>query len=194
MIETLEQIDRNLLLAVNSHYSAFLDVIMYYVSQLWFSIPLYVFWVILLLKKYALKKIALLILLAGLLVILTDQSSNQVKHAVKRYRPSHNLEIKNQIHSVNDYHGGQYGFFSGHAANTFGIATFLFLLFQKRSTAFKSHFYIWAITVSFTRIYLGVHYPSDILVGMIDGILFGYLIFKLAQLIFKNKFNDTLPL
>lgn len=191
MFANLENIDRFLLLWINSHHHSIADFFMFYISELWTSIPLFAFWLFLIFKKYqSVKKIAFIFGFIGLLLLLTDQSSNQVKHAVKRYRPSHNLEIEHQVHSVYNYKGGQYGFFSSHAANTFGIATFLFLFFHKRNNWFKSQFIIWAVLISYSRIYLGVHYPFDIFVGMLDGILFGYLVFKLAQLIFKNKFNE----
>lgn len=165
---------------------------MYTITQLWFSIPLFIFWLIFVLKKSTTKKITLILVSLVVLIVLTDQSSNQVKHAVKRYRPSHNLEIQELVHSVNNYKGGQYGFFSSHAANTFGVATFLCLLFNDRKLIFKYHFFIWAIVVSFTRIYLGVHYPSDIFVGMLDGILVGFVVFKIANIISINKFNEKL--
>lgn len=194
MLANLENIDRLLLLWINVHHNSVLDFLLYYISQLWTSIPLFILWGIFIFKNKSLKKTLITLFSVFVLIVLTDQSSNQIKHAVKRYRPSHNTELEHQIHSVYGYKGGQYGFFSGHAANTFGVATFLCLLFSKRNRLFKSQFIIWAMVVSYTRIYLGVHYPSDIFVGMIDGLLCGFIVFKLTDLIVKDKFNETLSL
>jgi undecaprenyl-diphosphatase len=126
-----------------------------------------------------------------LLIVLTDQTANQTKHAIKRYRPSHNLEIQSQVHTINDYKGGTYGFFSGHATNTFGVAMLLFLIFSKESKLFRSAFFVWAAIISYSRIYLGVHYPSDIFVGLVVGLFWGYVVYRLIQYTFKQQFHET---
>lgn len=192
MIESLEGIDRSILLFINSHHVNGIDSIMYYASELWCSIPLFLFWLFHILKKYSIKKTAVIVGMIAVLIALTDQSSNMVKHRVKRYRPSHNTEIQQQLHYVNDYHGGQYGFFSSHAANMFGVALYLFLVFNKQSVLFRYSLFVWAFLIAYSRIYLGAHYPSDVFVGACDGLLIGYLIFKLTELIFKNKFNEQI--
>jgi undecaprenyl-diphosphatase len=110
MIESLKGFDRDLLLGINSHYNQLMDVVMYYISGIWICLPLFIYWFSLFLKKYEFKKVVILMFFLVALVTLTDQTSNRVKHSVKRYRPTHNIEIKDQIHIVNDYHGGQYGF------------------------------------------------------------------------------------
>ena len=194
MIETLKQIDQNILLWINSHHSAIFDHIMFYASKLWTSIPLFIIWLWFIYKKYNFKKGSAILVGLALLITLTDQTTNQVKHAVKRYRPTHNAEIKERIHIVNDYHGGKYGFFSAHAANTFSVAMFLCLLFSNGSLIFRSSFFLWALFVTYSRMYLGVHYPSDVFVGMIDGLLFGYLLFKLTNWFFIRFFKENLEI
>lgn len=169
-----------------------MDVVMFYISGIWICLPLFIYWASLFLKKYELKKVMILVFFLIALVTLTDQTSNRVKHSVKRYRPTHNIEIKDQIHVVNDYHGGKYGFFSGHAANSFGIAMLLFLLFKEHSIFVRGSFFAWAGITAYSRLYLGVHYPSDILVGIIVGLIWGYVIYQLIQFTFKKYFNEVI--
>lgn len=192
MFESLEIIDRNLLLSINSHHTPVIDHFMFFVSKLWIFIPLYILWIFPFFKKYKINKTLVFLGFVALLIALTDQSANQMKHGVKRYRPTHNIEIKDQIHIVNDYHGGQYGFFSGHATNTFGIAILLCLLYSKQSVLFRSQFFVWASLISYSRMYLGVHYPSDIIMGIIVGLLWGFIIYKLIQITFKKYYNEVI--
>lgn len=191
MFETLEQIDRSLFLLINSWHSVLLDDVMFYISQMWVFIPLFIYWLYLVYRKEGAKKLLVLLAFTGLLILLTDQTSNQTKHAIKRYRPSHNIEIMNQVHTVNDYRGGQYGFFSGHASNSFGIATLLFFMLASRPMWFRLICFLWAGITAYSRIYLGVHYPSDIIVGTLVGIIWGLIIFELMQYTFNRYFHET---
>jgi undecaprenyl-diphosphatase len=132
-------------------------------------------------KKYTPKKAVEFILGCAIVFACTDLSTNIIKHSVKRYRPSHNIEIQKQIHIVNDYHGGQYGFFSGHAANTFGIITFIFLCVHWVPYKYRLFFFIYPVIVVYSRMYLGVHYPSDIAVGIASGLAFGTLVYAIMN-------------
>ncbi len=125
----------------------------------------------------------------GFCVATADLSTNIIKHKVQRYRPSHNLEIMAQVHTVNDYHGGQFGFFSSHAANSFAVVTLLFLAAKGLiANKFRYTFYVLPTLIIYSRIYLGVHYPTDVMVGAVWGILIGWLIFSLLTRFFlKNK-------
>lgn len=191
MFETLEHIDRSLFLLINSWHSVLLDDAMFYVSQIWIFAPLFLYWLFLVYRKEGAKKLLILLAFTGLLILLTDQTSNQTKHAVKRYRPTHNTEIMEQVHTVNGYRGGQYGFFSGHASNTFGIATLLFFMLASRPMWFRLICFLWAGLTAYSRIYLGVHYPSDIIVGALVGIVWGLIIFELMQYTFNRYFHET---
>lgn len=191
LFDTIETFDRNLLLSINALHTSILDEVMFYISQIWVFIPLFIFWIILILKKVEFQKMLVLLLFLGVLIALTDQTSNLTKHAVKRYRPTHNTEIGSQIHIVHEYKGGKYGFFSGHSANTFGIAMLLSLLFKKRTWLFKSQFFLWAAITAYSRMYMGVHYPSDIFVGFLVGLFWGFIVYKLILFTFKNNTHEV---
>ncbi len=194
MFESLKLLDRELFLYLNGFHSTLTDELMYNISKVWVFFPLFAWWLYLVLRKCGWKKTLLLAAFMGLLVGFTDQSSNRVKHGVKRYRPSHNLEIMDQVHILHDYKGGQYGFFSGHSANCFGIAMLLFLLFSTRSLWFRSMFFLWAAITAYSRIYLGVHYPSDIFIGFLVGLFWGYIVYRLIQFTFKKYFDEPVAI
>jgi undecaprenyl-diphosphatase len=191
MFDKLELLDRELFLAINGFHAPIFDSLMYYVSQIWVFAPVFVYWLYMVFNRYGIKKLLILLGFLSLLVVLTDQTSNITKHAIKRYRPTHNLEIQSQVHIVNDYKGGMYGFFSGHSTNTFGVAMLLFLIFSKESMVFRAFFFAWAGITAYSRIYLGVHYPSDIFVGFIVGLFWGYVVYRLIQYFFKQQFHET---
>jgi undecaprenyl-diphosphatase len=194
MFDKLELFDRELFLAINGFHAPMFDNVMYYVSQIWVFAPVFFYWLYLVYNKTGAKKLLILLGFFVLLIVLTDQTSNQIKHAVKRYRPTHNLEIQSKVHIVNEYRGGTYGFFSGHATNSFGVAMILFLLFDKKSIVFRYSFFLWAALTAYSRMYLGVHYPSDIFVGMVVGLFWGYVVYQLIQYIFKKKFNEIVSI
>ena len=191
MFDQLELLDRQLLLMINACNCPIVDVVMWYVSGIWIFTPLFAYWLYMVYKRYGSRKLFILLGFLGLMILLTDQTSNITKHAIKRYRPTHNLEIQAQVHIVHDYKGGMYGFFSGHSTNSFGIAMLLFLLFSKESLLFRSTFFLWAGLTAYSRIYLGVHYPSDIFVGLLVGVFWGSIIYFLIQFTFKKRFNQT---
>lgn len=194
MLDKLELLDRELFLAINGWHAPVLDNVMFYISQIWVFAPVFVYWLYLVYAKVGVKKLLIILGFFVLLIALTDQTSNRIKHSVKRYRPTHNLEIQSQVHTVNEYKGGTYGFFSGHATNSFGIAMILFLLFNKKSIVFRASFFAWAAITAYSRMYLGVHYPSDIFVGIVVGVFWGFMVYQLIQYTFKNKFNETVSI
>ena len=191
MLENLKLLDRQILLAINGLHSPLFDIAMFYVSQIWVFAPLFAYWLYMVFKRYGSKKLIILLGFLVLLVTLTDQTSNLTKHAIKRYRPTHNLEIQAQVHTVNDYKGGMYGFFSGHSTNSFGVAMLLFLIFSKETLLFRIGFFAWAGITAYSRMYLGVHYPSYIFVGFVVGIFWGYVVYRLIQYTFKQTFHET---
>lgn len=120
---------------------------------------------------------SILILLAlAITILLCDQFSVLFKEVVERLRPSRDPSLMYQIHIVNGYRGGLYSFVSSHAANTFGIAMFFSLLVKNYK--FNSVMFIWAILNGYSRIYLGVHFPFDVLAGAALGMLLGWISYK----------------
>ena len=119
------------------------------------------------------------ILITTILIIFTDQSSNFFKDYFERLRPCHNPEISYFIRIVKEGCGGLYGFFSAHSANTFAFAMFIYLNTKKNYRSYMSFLFIWATIISYSRIYLGVHFPTDIIFGAVYGLLSGYLFYKL---------------
>lgn len=145
-----------------------------------FWLPLYLALVYLIIKN---KKWNTLYILVGvaLTITLADQiTSGFMKPFFARLRPSQESGLTGILHTVNNYKGGLYGFASSHAANTFGVAMFIWLLF-KRKYHWISVIFIWAAFIGYTRIYLGVHYPGDILVGAVIGLLCGWIGFLFAN-------------
>ena len=181
MIDALLYLDQLLLLKINGLNTPWLDSTMYALTQGIYWLPLYILVIGFIIYKAHWKAISVLLFLA-VVIVLTDQlSASIIKPWVGRLRPSHNPELENILHFVNNYKGGLYSFVSSHATNAFGIATFLWLILRKKIDWIWV-MYVWAIIFSLTRIYLGVHYPSDIIGGAVLGSILGLAVYKLARL------------
>lgn len=181
----MQQIDESILFFLNGMHSAYFDAFFWCGTNMLTYIPLYlvVFW--LLYKQYG-SKIWLPILFIILTVLLTDQITNLIKGSVQRLRPTRNPDIAPFIHTVNAYRGGQYSFPSGHACNTFGMAVFLYRIIAPKHLLLTIALFAWATIMAYSRIYLGVHFPGDILVGALLGMSIGFLMSKSLQRIQQN--------
>lgn len=190
MIEQLLQLDQDLLLFLNSHHCTFGDHFFWYATNMLYWIPLYALFIYMLYRQYG-KQIWLPLLFVAITVLLTDQTSNFIKHSVERLRPTHNPQLAQLVQIVNDYRGGQYSFPSGHATNTFGVAVFLFRAIQKRRWWLTLAIFGWCTIMTYSRIYLGVHFPSDILCGAILGTLIAlftsWIFLKIANRLKSHK-------
>lgn len=181
MLDLINHCDKELFLYLNGFHNSFWDYTMtlFTITQVW--IPFYLLILVIIAKKFG-KNSLYIFLAITLLILFADQFAGIFKHSVKRLRPSHDPEISQLAHLFFNT-GGLYGFVSAHSANAFSIATFTILLFKNRR---YTYFIIpWAMMIAYTRIYLGVHYPGDILGGAVLGILIGMGIYRL--LIYSEK-------
>lgn len=179
-----ERIDKSLFLFLNSFHSPFWDSVMWSVSGKYTWIPLYLGIIFILILKFR-KKAFVLIPLLILSVVITDQVSVHLfKNVFERLRPCHEPSLEGLVHIVNSKCGGKFGFVSSHASNTFGIAILSLLIIRHR--AFTLTMIAWAVVVSYSRIYLGVHYPGDILGGALLGAFTGWVLYRLYILADKK--------
>ena len=179
-MEEIVQFDKQLLLMVNGSDSLFLDYLVLTLTNAKTWIPLYLglFYVVLVTHKPNWRAIGLILAAAGLCVLLAGTIDDTiVKPLVARWRPTHDPEIGMLVDVVDGYRGGNYGFFSAHAANTFSIALFFSLLMRHK--LFVCFMVAWSLLNCWTRLYLGVHYPGDITVGLLWGALVGYGVYRL---------------
>lgn len=177
MIETIKRLDTELFLYLNAKHTTFFDVIMYWASDQWFWIPFY-FILLLLLIKILKKKTIVLIPIIAVIITLCDQTaSHLIKNIFLRLRPSHEPDLIPYTHLSKAGAGGMYGFVSSHAANVWGLTIFLLFLLPQKHNWLKAVMIFWATLVSYSRIYNGVHYPLDVLGGMIVGIIMGSLVY-----------------
>ncbi len=175
MLQWLNNIDTQLFLFLNSKHNDLFDLIMYWASARFVWIPFYAWLLYLLLKQYN-KRIPATILLTTLLIFITDKTASGIlKPLVQRLRPCHNPLLEGLVHLNKDC-GGQYGFVSSHASNSFALAVFLIVLLGEKYPWLKWVMLPWALFLSYTRIYNGVHYPGDVICGGLIGAIAGFLI------------------
>lgn len=183
MLDFLINIDTELFLFLNGIHSPFFDSIMYWISHKFFWVPFYAFLVFLLYRMYGTKKGTILTLLIILTFGITNTLSVKAfKNVFERPRPCHNEIIMEQTHIVNDHCGGKWGFVSSHASNVFGLATLIFFFLGKRIKGIGIGVFVWAAIISYSRIYLGVHYPLDIICGASLGVTIATIVYKLASI------------
>ena len=186
MLQTLDNIDRSIFLFINGNHNAFSDQLWFIITNIPTWIPLYLLILVAIIWYY--RADAVWVILSILLVILlSDQfTSSFMKPFFGRLRPCHESGWSDMVHVVNQC-GGRFGFASGHAANSFGIATFVWLIFRFKSGLVRLMF-VWAGFVAFSRIMVGVHYPGDVIVGAIVGAFFGWFVYRLlAGLYFRIR-------
>lgn len=180
MLEEILDYERGAFLALNGSSSGLLDRFMWIYSGRAVWIPVAILIAAILLYKRGWKESLFIIIAIALVVTLCDQFASGVcKPMFTRFRPTHHPEFMNEVHTVFGYRGGRYGFISSHAANAFGFATFMALLF--RSYFFSSIVFLWAVVTAYSRIYLGVHFISDVVPGILIGMLFGWFVYRLYK-------------
>jgi undecaprenyl-diphosphatase len=174
-------------------HNDFFDVVFEWISGRLSWIPLYAALAILLFVKFK-KGMLYVIPFIALLILLSDKISVYCfKEVFMRLRPCHNPEITNLVHIVNNHCGGQFGFVSSHAANTFALAVFVGLVTRKKVSWLLPALVTWAAIISYSRIYLGVHYPGDIIGGAILGAVIAKFIFMMLNFL-NGKLENKLDL
>lgn len=175
----LEQLDQRLFLFLNSQNSPFWDKVMFALSGIAIWVPLYIailVWLGIIYKK----RFWLILLFIAVAVLLADQGSVQLfKNVFHRLRPCHEPELEGLVRVVGGRCGGLYGFVSSHAANSFNVALLSLMLIRKRWYTFV--ILAWAAAIGYSRIYLGVHYPGDVVCGALYGSLVGWGIYRLYK-------------
>ena len=187
LLSMLKAMDTMVFLTVNSHHNAYFDSVMWLVSGKLIWVPMYVSLFFVLLKNYSYKVVFAILLAIGVVILFTDSFTAQViRPWVCRLRPS-NLDnpMSSMVHIVDGYRGGAYGFPSNHASNTWGLAFFITFLFRRYKLTF--FFFLWALLVCYSRMYLGVHYFGDLLIGGLLALVGASTVFY----VFRKVSGDT---
>jgi len=182
----LSDIDARLLLIVNGAHSPFFDSVMWCISGRWIWVPFYAVLAYLLFRRMSWKRASICLVTIGLIILAADQTcATLIRPEVGRLRPANlNNPLSSFVHVVNGYRGGRYGFPSCHAANTFALAVFMSLVIRHKW--FTVMMFSWAFIVSYSRMYLGVHYFGDLFCGATIGSLFAVLFYYLQNYLFKR--------
>lgn len=180
-MDKLIHLDQELFLFLNGLGNPSWDGFWMFITHKLSSIPLYVALLILCLIKLRWKRTVLILVMVALMVTISDQLSNLFKYGLERLRPCHDALIEDQMRLVKSYCGGRFGYFSAHASNSFVVVTFFSLIFKGIYRWLPFVLIIWGITVAYSRIYIGVHYPLDVITGITFGMLIGLLFFVIYQ-------------
>jgi undecaprenyl-diphosphatase len=191
-METLIAIDKQLFFLINGWHSPFWDFIMFWLSDKLIWIPLYVVFLMLLIRYYKWQTVIIMLFVAILMTLSDQISVDLFKNIFHRLRPCHDPEMSGLVHLVKDRCGGQYGFVSSHATNHFAIAVFLVFFLGSKMRYFTPLVLFWAAIIGYSRIYLGAHFPGDVICGALLGSTLGVVLalmcrMVLARISLKNR-------
>lgn len=190
MIDSLINYDIELLLFLNNLGTTTWDGFWLFMTNKFSAIPLYLVLLFLCYKYYGLKNTVLILVSIALLIAVSDQTSNLFKYGFKRLRPCHDDSISHLVRLVKASCGGKYSYFSAHAANSMAIAIYFGMLFKKHLKHLLSGLVLWALIVGYSRIYIGVHFPLDVLTGVFFGTVYGFTFYKLSTFISKKYIKN----
>ncbi len=195
MIEEILKLDSKLFLYLNNLGTSKFDIFWISLSKIEANILMYLFLILLFfyIQKIRPKLIYILyfFIVIALMITITDQGANIFKDSIQRLRPCYNESIIDSLRLVKENCGGKYGFFSAHASNSFSLAIFFGLLFINRIRYIIMITVVYASLISYSRIYLGVHYPIDIIFGGFFGIFVGFVMYSFVYLKFLKFFDKT---
>jgi undecaprenyl-diphosphatase len=174
MLNTLLQADEKAFLFLNGLHTPFLDPLMWLFSDKLFWIPLYAWFLWLLYRKFPAKYWTVLLAVA-LMILVSDQLCNLFKDNIGRLRPANDPHLQSLVYTINGYTGASPGFYSAHSSNAFALAMFVIITLREKRRFILPVALIYAILTAYSRIYLGVHYPGDVLAGALAGSLIGFL-------------------
>jgi len=192
MFETLINKDIELLIFLNNLGTLQWDGFWLFITNKFSAIPLYLLLLYFSYKFFGIKKTVVIVVLIALLITVSDQTSNAFKYGFKRLRPCHDESMAHLIRLVKSSCGGRYAYFSAHAANAMAIAVFFGLLLRKKMKYVFPLLMFWAMLVAYSRIYIGVHFPLDVLTGILFGSFYALLFYAILQLLFKKYFKSSL--
>ena len=195
MFEEILKLDSKLFLFLNNLGTTKFDAFWLSLSKIEANILMYLFLILLFfhIKKLSPKFLYIfyLLFIIALMITITDQGANFFKDSFQRLRPCYNESISDSLRLVKENCGGKYGFFSAHASNSFSLAIFFGLLFKNRIRYMIILTIVYASLISYSRIYLGVHFPIDIIVGSSFGIFVGFIIYSFVYLKFLKFFDKA---
>lgn len=189
MIEQLLQYDTELFIYLNSLGTERWDPFWLAYTSKFNWVPFYALLLYLIFKQIGKKPMLITIVIVALMILATDQITNLFKHGLHRLRPCHLAELIDRMRLVRSGCGGQFGFFSGHASNTMAAAIFIGLMLRNKYKYLKYILIVWAFLMAYSRVYIGVHYPLDILSGMTFGALMGCIFYRLNLFVMQKILN-----
>ncbi len=177
--------DKQAMIFLNNLGSSTFDPFWILVSEKWFWIPLYVVFLYFLYKNFNKKSLFYILLFVALGITASDQIANIFKFGFERLRPCHDPSLEGLLREVKC--GGKFGFYSAHSSNSFFVATYLTILLGKKIKQLPYFLFVWAAIVAYSRVYLGMHFPGDIIVGAIMGILLALFFGTLAKKVIRKS-------
>lgn len=187
MLEKILSLDQKIFIYLNGLGSSAFDGFWLQITKQTSWIPFFILLLYFIYKKIGAKQTLYLVLFVVVLVAISDQFTNLVKDTFQRLRPCSDPKINTLIRVVKS--SKTFSFFSGHAANTMSVATFLYLILKRKFKYFGLLF-LWPLVFAYSRIYLGLHYPTDIICGYLSGFILGFLMFKIYQIVQKKYFPN----
>lgn len=182
--------DKQAMIFLNNLGSSTFDPFWILVSEKWFWIPLYVIFLYFLYKNFNKKSLFYILLFVALGITASDQIANIFKFGFERLRPCHDPSLEGLLREVKC--GGKFGFYSAHSSNSFFVATYLTILLGKKIKQLPYFLFVWAAIVAYSRVYLGMHFPGDIIIGAIMGILLALFFGTLAKKVIRKSEVTTL--